>query len=84
MNMTNIQIAPNIRDLRRPKFSTTYKPPKVVAKFTAPRMHWVTKLSERPAPAKIVVPYIPVSTKKNEEEEEQEEDLHSRRSSWHR
>lgn len=55
MNRTNMRRAPLIRDLRRPKFSTMYKPPKVVPKLTAPRMTWVTKLLEIPAPCRVTI-----------------------------
>lgn len=52
----NIQIPPVMRDLRRPKCSITYRPPKVVPKFTPPRIIWVTYVLLIPAPLKITVP----------------------------
>lgn len=53
----NIQIPPVMRDLRRPKWLMTYRPPKVVPKLTPPRIICVTYTLLMPAPLKIVAPF---------------------------
>jgi len=56
MKQTNMPMAPAMRDFLRPKFSTTYRPPKVQPKLTAPRMVEVTKELLIPIDLKTVVP----------------------------
>src|SRR3569623_100670 len=43
MKQMNIQMEPAMRDLRRPKCSTMYRPIKVTPKLMLLRMNWVTK-----------------------------------------
>lgn len=50
------QSAPMKRGQRRPNFSTTYRPKKVMTTLTAPRMSWVRMGSSTPALVKTVAP----------------------------
>jgi len=51
------QKAPTINGTRRPTLSIKYKPGKVVATLTAPRISWTRSGSSMPADVKIVAPY---------------------------